>query len=63
MALPCAVAIRSPHASLPLCSLVFGSLVLLTLAAPARAETVIPLDGDVPDDGTETSSVPLEGAR
>jgi MYXO-CTERM domain-containing protein len=44
--------------SRPLCSLVLGSLVLL--AAPARADTVIPLDGDVPDDGTEFLSLPFD---
>jgi MYXO-CTERM domain-containing protein len=44
--------------SRPLCSLVFGSLVLFTSAA--RAETVIPLGGDVPDDGTEFLLVPFE---
>ncbi|MEP7121373.1 MAG: CehA/McbA family metallohydrolase [Byssovorax sp.] len=43
--------------SRPLLALALGSLVLL--AAPARAETVIPLDGDVPDDGTEFLLVPF----
>lgn len=44
--------------SRPLCSLVFGSLALFTSAA--RAETVIPLGGDVPDDGTELLLVPFD---
>lgn len=42
----------------PLRSVVLVSLVLL--AAPAGADTVIPLDGDVPDDGTEFLLVPFD---
>jgi hypothetical protein len=42
----------------PLYFLPFASLVLF--AAPARAETVIPLDGEVPDDGAEFLILPFD---
>jgi uncharacterized protein (TIGR03382 family) len=42
----------------PFCLCALASLVLF--AAPARAETVIPLDGEVPEDGTEFLILPFE---